>query len=130
MTNSLWGEIETAEEVVPPVTILKRQASELGKMTHQILQGDVEVDRRNDTFNLDFYITAPVLDNYRYWVLRLAQPMDMYPVRLLPAQQDGQNWIKCTDEEQLLAELAKVLSSPRIKRTIGMLLAQSKALSS
>ncbi|MCU1346977.1 MAG: hypothetical protein JWO56_7 [Acidobacteria bacterium] len=129
MTKSLWGEISIDEEVVPPVTLLKEQAAELERLTQHVLKGEVEVDRHDDTFNVDFYVTAPLLENYKYWVLRLRHSIEMFPAKLLPAQRPAEEWIVCDNESELVREVAKVLSSLRVRKAISMLLAQSKALS-
>ena len=81
--ESLWPEeISKLEAIKSPVSILKEQASSLGKMTKNILVGEivpVEVSQPNSAYR--FNILAPLLRNYRYTLFIVNYNiLNMYPI--------------------------------------------------
>lgn len=124
-TKSLWGELPPAANIRTPVSILREQATVLAEATRGVLAGEVAQlqTANNDEFVHVLMIVAPALNNYRYRVLTIAHHVTLYPVVL----HDGEATIECADEADFITDLEAVLSSQRVHKAIGALLAQSNA---
>ena len=125
-TNSivnLWPEDFGTPDEVPPVVILKQQATMLGQRTQNILIGDVASGSTEpDTIYHNFYIVAPALGNYRYKLCWLSQKVtSLYPVWLSDREQPLEN------AEALLEALRILFSSEKTTKVVQSLLAQSKS---
>ena len=115
--TDLWGEIQT-QNLRTPVTILKEQAALLGPKTQNIVEAKVVTQPSNDRFLHAFNLVVPALDFYTYQLFYVVHSIDLYPVQT----NDGD---RLESEDQFTGWLAKVLSSPKTKRTIESLLAQA-----
>lgn len=131
--RSLWGELPDAPGVKPPKTILKEQAELLSEMTSGVLHGSVTSENYDKSFTLTLSIVAPYLD-YTYQVLQAEHDIDFYPVLLRAGERRVVNGrieeptkITCKTEVELERGLFEILSSPRVRKVIAALLAQSKA---
>jgi hypothetical protein len=130
-TENLWGSIPTAEEVKPPVTILREQAAFLGELTNKILLADVSVKRDGTKLNFSLRIIAPALDSYTYVVLTAAHSLHIYPVTVTDRTnlEGGKYPVhECENESQYKEALRSILTSERLHRVITSLLIQSKNL--
>src|SRR5262245_38143551 len=85
--TDLWPtDIEKAEKLETPVSILKQQASLLGERTNQIVTAKVaQTDKDHglpdsDDFAYVFFIAAPALGNYRYRLFTVAHGIELYPL--------------------------------------------------
>lgn len=152
MTSDLWPEDLVGElEVRAPRTILKEQASLLGKRTKNLIEGDVRPHqleeaptgleqimgtRRpspvvNETFLYDFYVVAKTL-GYRYKLLSIQHDINLYPVGVSPDEDimaeitDGEKvQIRWAQTEQELTELLqRIFAAQKTRRVIRALLAQ------
>lgn len=141
----LWPDKIAVEKMITPVTILRQQASLLGKKTKNIVQGEVRSSKDNFTsFNYAFYIVATALDNYRYKLLEISYDLSLYPVdieveeeireKALPNFQNVEvsatlNTMKrfvCANSEEEFKEILKaIFNSTKVLRVISVLLAQS-----
>src|SRR4051794_24641700 len=88
--QDLWpDELIFDSKIKAPVTILKEQASLLGKKTKNIVEGLVGVGtppefwpsggESSAQFSYSFYLTAPAI-NYTYRLFAIAHPIEMYPL--------------------------------------------------
>ncbi len=137
MTKNLWGELPEVENVRTPLVILREQASLLTEMTRGVLRGEVRTNyEARQKLLLELMIVVPALNGYQYCVLQALQPLTMYPLRLFaeefPAEEhspEEENEAKnlCVDEASFVAALQVILTSPRVRKAIQALLAQSNA---
>ena len=80
----LWPDLGQAE-IVPPVAILRQQATALGKKTNYLLDGRVGTTVGLDgTFRHTFSIIAPTLGDYSYELFWIEHHADQYPVKVPP----------------------------------------------
>jgi hypothetical protein len=120
-----WPEIET--NIRTPVTILKQQASLLGKHTSNLLEARVVSQPWGDGFIHRFLIELPTID-YTFELFRVSHDVNLYPVRIdsgrygdvalkepLPSEEAFVNWLKA------------VLNSAETKRILSTLLAQAES---
>ena len=139
----LWpNEIEESGPL-PPVTILKEQASLLGKKTKNLVEAQVYLINGADfpvdspLFEHGFFLIAPVLQNYRYRLFSIEHGVDMYPIEfqvgheikkeISPSWRNQKGEIKASSEEEFQNVLQEVFQSEKTLRVIKALLTQSKA---
>lgn len=129
--NDLWPDFVPAEGELPPITILKQQASALGLKLRNLIEADVETGTTDYQHYLrhTLFLVAPVLNFYRYKLLDVEHPAtEMYPVTIKVTLDDPANSaseIKAENEEEFKAALKDVFASAQTKRVIENLLAQS-----
>jgi hypothetical protein len=111
--------------VKPPVSVLKELARELEKITKGLLVGKVEQTVRDSWVTLEFYITAPSLNNYSYQVFTITHDLYFYPLKI--NQLNEKSFSNAGNEEELEARLKTIFSLPEVKRVINGLLAQIKS---
>lgn len=129
--NDLWPDFAPAEGEVPPLTILKEQASVLGLKLRNLIEADVETGTTDYQRYLrhTLFLVAPVLNFYRYKLLDVEHPAtQMYPATIKVPSDDPANTtseIKAENEGEFKDALKGVFASAHIKRVIENLLAQS-----
>ena len=126
MSTNLWGSFEDLPTLDTPLSILKDQANHLAMATSGILIGEVDslsLGAARFTYELD--IVAPALNGYRYTAVRISHDIELYPVKVdSPGLEDV---VICEDEEVFAMILHECFTSPKIRKVIASLLAQSKA---
>lgn len=138
MTQNLWGDLATTENIRTPYIILMEQASVLKEITNGLLIGHVqrETTANNASFNAVLQIIAPSLNNYAYVVLRIGYALEnLYPVKIYAPEfrdkdfsvESYEHCINAKDEKEFLTYLETILSSKRVKGVIASLLAQIQA---
>jgi hypothetical protein len=138
--DNLWPEeIASPTEEVPPITILKQQASLLGQMTRNIVEAEVETASTDieGVLRHTLYLVAPALNFYRYPLLDVEHKItSMYPARIKVRSAEKQQkdirddiWdfqkSPADNEEEFKDKLKSVFADEETKRIIGVLLAQS-----
>lgn len=129
--NDLWPAFAPAEGELPPITILKEQASLLGLKLRNLIEADVETGTTDYQRYLrhTLFLVAPVLNFYRYKLLDVEHPAtQMYPVTIKVSSDDPANSaseIKAENEVEFKDALRGVFASAQTKRVIENLLAQS-----
>jgi hypothetical protein len=129
--NDLWPDFAPAEGEVPPITILKEQASLLGLKLRNLIEADVETGTTDYQRFLrhTLFLIAPVLNFYRYKLLDVEHlATQMYPVTIKVSLDDAANThkeIKAENESKFKDALKEVFASAQTKRVIENLLAQS-----
>ena len=129
MAKGFW-KLGSDTQVRTPVSYLREQATALREATEGILVGDVrqfDVQSRNPQLGFSLMIVAPALNNYRYRVLSIRQPIVMYPLMLESTALD--ETLEIANEEQLVAALERILGSDVIQRVVAALLAQARETS-
>ncbi len=138
--DDLWPvEIASVTDEVPPVTILKQQASLLGQKTKNIVEGKVETTLSDNEGVLrhTLYLVAPALNFYRYPLLDVEhKATSMYPAKIkVRSAEKSQKDIRddiwdlqnapADNEEEFKNKLKSVFADEETKKIIGALLAQS-----
>lgn len=131
MMKDLWPDFTPAEGEVPPITILKEQASVLGVKLKNLIEADVETSTKDYQRFLrhTLFLVAPVLNFYRYKLLDVEHlATQMYPVTIRVSLDDQTNSMsekQAQDEEEFKAVLKEVFASAQTRTVIENLLAQS-----
>jgi len=147
----LWPKDIDIVNVTPPVAILREQAAVLGNKTKNLVLGEVTpaVGETSEKFLYAFFIVGPVLGGYRYRLLTIRYPVEMYPVEIFLepeilthvraelAVQVSDNALlqllgdltspalSAKSEEEFKAVLKAVFDSPKTRRVIEAIIAQS-----
>ncbi|MEI6333669.1 MAG: hypothetical protein WCS87_03865 [Methylococcaceae bacterium] len=128
---NFFDDVIEETSVKPPIAVLKELAQELAKKTQGLLVGKVEQSNLSNEFSLEFYITAPSLNNYSYEVFSVNHDLDFYPLELtitatrLPDRSYAVE--KVENQEKFEEKLKIIFSSPEVKKVINGLLAQIKS---
>jgi hypothetical protein len=118
----LWPDDFGKPDVVPPLVILKEQATGLGARTKQRVLGEVATVHTSTGFSHTFYLLAPFLDEYRYRLFSVSHDILMYPLTI-----DSGKLYRCQDQDEFMRALAGIFSDEKTRRVISALLAQSDA---
>lgn len=150
----LWPKDIEYTGLKAPVTILREQASLLGKRTQNIVTAEVAQPRdllvrmdqlrvinprdplKPKAFFYAFHLVAPVLGNYRYELFTIANDIRLYPVMIYPdedilaeiAPDASEKILVAETEDEFVEMLSKILSSQKTKHVIQAILAQSTSL--
>jgi hypothetical protein len=142
--DDLWPDdlVENDDLKRTPVTILKEQASLLGKKTGDIVKATVEKSdalyvgkkRVLGEFSYVFLIFSPTFGNYTYRLFAISHDMNIYPVRFLvdesiasEMQIQAENGAIACNEEEFVKILSQILKSQKMRRLVNVILSQSKA---
>lgn len=128
--DNLWpDEIAFVTDDLPPVTILKQQASLLGQKTKNIVEAEVKTTSADveGILRHTMYLVAPALCFYRYPLIDVEHEVtSMYPVTIKMSRSDiKQKKISARDEKEFKDVLKRVFADEETKKVIGALLAQS-----
>ncbi len=141
---NFFDDVIEETSVKPPIAVLKELAQELVQKTQGLLVGEVEQSNRSNEFRLQFYITAPSLNNYSYEVFRVKHNLNFYPLSLTKAADmgageglsaraglssvvRGYGTDEVENQEKFEKKLKIIFSSPEVKKVINGLLAQIKS---
>ena len=142
--RDLWPEFLPGQNGhTPPIVILREQASLLEGKTNGLVKASVNSNKmlgdldwsekelddmlsgdRSKSIIHSFWLIAPSLENYRYRLFRVIQPIEMYPLDVIESP-IGE--IKAASEDQLLAALRNIFTSEKTQRVITALMVQSVA---
>lgn len=150
--ENLWPSDILTIDIVPPVALLRQQATQLGQITQNILVGFVETMQRTDEETSEtvynnlthtLYIVAPALGNYRYKLITIIHSVDdLYPVHVIYDAANKYDPPKSTmtqdmslggsleNEDQLIQRLRKTFHHEQTKKVMQSLIAQSVTSSS
>jgi hypothetical protein len=123
--EDFWPDDLTTEPTdKAPLLILREQAAKLGQKTANIVEGEVLAEPYGDGgLDIRFILTAPALGGYEYVLLRVTQPVDLYPARLFFEE----NWWVANEERGFKQYLENLFNSARTRRIISSLIQQSKS---
>lgn len=134
---NLWPEEIVYQRVKAPVAILREQAAMLGKLTKNLVQGEVAKPyslKPDKSFAYNFFITAPSLGEYRYQLLVIEHDVDLYPVsihieeaifsEIHNAFESNTNKIIAKSEKQFLEALQAIFTAKKTAQVITALLSQ------
>lgn len=118
--TDLWGAIEPPGAVRTPVSILKEQATLLGKKTNQMLRGHVRTWPDEPYVHHAFNVRVPSLDDYSYELFVVSHPAtELYPVTY--------NGLNFQTEDDFVKWLGQKLSSAETQKIVRNLLAQANS---
>ncbi|MBX7222113.1 MAG: hypothetical protein K1Y36_19330 [Blastocatellia bacterium] len=123
--QDLWPDDLAVTKQLPPVVLLRRQASALGTKTNGLVEAEVrQFASGNAPFGWKFVLVAPVLDNYRIELFCVRHGLEFYPLEIF-----GNDIEKCEipNEEKFLVKLAEIFASEKTLKIVRALLAQSQA---
>lgn len=140
--DDLWpDDITPEDDLRAPITILKEQASLLGKKTNNLVKGEVERDIEDytstrDYFIYNFFLVAPALEDYHYLLFDIVYHIPFYPVVIGHMDDDTlkeinyqKDWSKseliAPSEEELIKMLGLIFKAKRTKFIIKSLISQS-----
>jgi len=143
--ESLWPSdfISSDVDVTLPVMILRQQATILGQLTHNILEGLVESSPElmpkyqipqipekkvmSDALRHNFYIKAPTLGGYRYKLFYATHKLaDTYPVNIYSPVFPN-SFLQVIDEKEFCQAVSDIFNSEKTKKIVQSLLIQSEA---
>lgn len=130
--DDLWpDEIAVAAGPTPPLTILKQQASLLGRKTKNLVEAEVrtEVTDFQRLLRHTFFLVAPVVGVSGYPLLSVEHPVTrIYPAVVKVNPDDPTSSVSehvAKDEDEFKRVLKLVFAGEPAKRVIANLLAQS-----
>ncbi|MEW6207136.1 MAG: hypothetical protein AB1631_02135, partial [Acidobacteriota bacterium] len=127
--DDLWpADIARVTDKLPPITILKQQASLLGQRTKNIVEAEVETTS-NDKGGLrhTLYLVAPALDFYRHPLLEVEHEVTrMYPAMIkVTGLNIPKKAYRAINEAFFMKILRSIFAHQETKEVIGNLLVQS-----
>jgi hypothetical protein len=133
--DDLWpDEIAETEGEIPPITILKQQASLLGRRTKNLVEAEVETGTSDFQRYLrhTLFLVAPALNFYRHPLLEVEHDATkMYPATIKARRSRNgsseQHRIRVKNSNEFKKALKEVFADDETKKTIGSFLAQSGA---
>lgn len=136
--DDLWPEdISAPEGEIPPITILKQQASLLGHRTRNLIEAEVETGTSDYQRYLrhTLFLVAPALNFYRHPLLEVEHDAtQMYPATVRASLSGNETSkprrIKVRNSNEFKKALMGIFSDEETKKAIGSLLAQSGAIGS
>jgi hypothetical protein len=126
--NSLWPSNLVASTQRMPEDALREQARALETATGGVLRGLVEPGSHGEWLTFNFYVVAPLLDDYSYRLFKVRHkvPNPFNPLEIIV---DSKDLRKVADEGAYKSELAVILGSKATRSIIGELLALSRNVS-
>lgn len=126
MADSFW-KIPQGEDETPdiPLHALKEQAELLTEQTNGLFQGIVTSTTLGNTLWITMAIRVPTLNNYYVEVLEYKHPPAMFPAEFEFNFPPGSARVEA--QQQFVELLRDYLSSVKMSKVIGSLLAQAQA---
>lgn len=111
---------------MPPVAIMREQASYLVKNTKGLIEGIIRTQTEGPVFVHHFILHVPMLDHYQYVLFTVRHQLPFYPAEIIPHSIPGRN-VTVSGEEQFVDQLRRILNAEETKRVLNALLAQSQS---
>lgn len=138
--RDLWPEdFAVTPEAKTPATILREQAAFLGQKTNNVVEAKVVPSGAiyPGGFVYNFFIVAPVLDNYMYKLFTIAYNINLYPISLDVGMEihteidpEYQRYLEVkiitNSESEFVDLLGKIFCTEKTKKVIGTLLSMSR----
>lgn len=121
--DDLWPSDIQSSSIKPPVTILKEQGTFLGRKTSNIVEGVVRSKETEGEFSWNFYLSAPCFGDYQHRLLNLSHDIELYPVKVIDEESVTPQIAETEDE--FMEILRAIFATPKTKRVIEAILAQS-----
>ena len=118
----LWPEDIGDTKIVPPVAILREQATLLGRKTNQLVRARVTTHGEGDWLTHTFILSAPAID-YGLQLFEIQHTIELYPLSF--TWEGVAKQIETPDK--FVDHLKVVLGSSSTKRKVHSLLAQVKS---
>lgn len=141
--NSMWPKLDLDGNFLLPKEILENQAEEIESLTKGILYIEIKAIDIEDNpfsyqestdFKFDFILKSKVLKNYEFKILSISHSLNVYPLYMEIApeiiSEIDENYesvyVECSEEEQFINWLEKILGSNTVKYSIQNLYRLSK----
>lgn len=125
VTENLWSPDINISSQSTPKMLMKKQASELGIITKNIVEADVKTSIINEGYVHCFDLIAPLLNYERVTLLCIEQPLvEEYPLIINSDYYTRQD-CSCDSLEKFNSCLKEILSSKEVSKIINSLIAQS-----
>jgi len=122
--KNMWGDLTGLEKIKTPTIFLREQADHLWKDTKYTVKGEVSRESTSGgRFRVELDIVAPSINNYRYTVVTVRHPLDVYPLTITNDVTNEE--YECKNEKTFLETLEFILSSAQVRKVISMLISQS-----
>lgn len=121
MSESFWGAIPAAASIATPNSILTEQGRILKDATKGALVGETTKKGFNGGFQIDFFLRAESLNNYKFYLFKVLHDVELYPLAIIS---NNQMRYECGTEESFKKNLREILSSDSTRKIIEALLAQ------
>ncbi len=136
----LWPpSFEAVSEPNPPIDILREQAALLEQKTGGMVLAEVKkvegydsniivVSRGKTSLPIShsFYLVAPALENYRYQLFRIEQPIERYPLLIIGSPISDRD-IEVESQEGFVEILRRIFSDEKTQKVIQSLIAHSSS---
>ena len=130
--EDLWPDDMDFSVTITPVSILREQASNLGRKTRNVIQARVirEPDVPSKGFCYEFQLVVPALGPYNYSLFSMSYDVTMYPVTIRGDRDviqeigEGQNEIVADSEDDFKERLRRILGSRKTRTVIRALMSQ------
>ena len=124
--KDLWPSEFGYEDLTPPVTILRQQATILGQKTRNLVEGDVVTSSSSaGYFAHTLYLVAPAMDGYRHCLFTVSHEVAFYPLHVVKC--GASTTVLCSNEAEYLEALQTVFAEEQTRKVVSALIAQSKA---
>jgi len=78
--KDLWGQVDIKSFDSSPLRLLQKQANLIAEKTQGYLEGEVTITYDEEIIYHTLYIIAPMMQNYRYALLKTASSSKPYPI--------------------------------------------------
>ena len=124
MSDNLWPTDFGETDKKTPVGILREQAQALGTRTANIVVGRVTTETYMGKFRHSFHLWCSPL-GFETPLFHIVHGMDLYPVEIF-LHPEPRGFASASNQEEFTNRLKEIFSREETKKTIGVLLAQSK----
>jgi hypothetical protein len=131
--KNLWGELPEMDDTVTPLMIMRDQANVLRDATKGVLVANIETTPlAMGRMRHDFYLVAPLLNNYRHLLFSVEHGIEAYPVSVTVtfAHVNPKNKVPCKDQTAFENLLAIILKHKETQSALSSLIANSRAVGS
>lgn len=117
IVGDLWPSDLVHPVPASPIAIMKQQAQRLGEKTGNLVLGDVHPVMDKQWVNLIFDLVMPLLENYRFELLKAAYPAhQIYPMNIYVMNGEKQ---PVATQEEFVRVLGEYLKSDRVRSVIS-----------
>ncbi|HWG47140.1 MAG TPA: hypothetical protein VN688_30530 [Gemmataceae bacterium] len=128
---NLWSP-DIAQNVLPPLAILRTQAGFLGQMTKGLLRAEITSMKTEKWIQYQFDLHAPALGGYRHRLFAVGhEPDTFYPVTVEaecfagPTTLNEPDFPTAATQDEFLKLIGQVLQSREVRSIIQTLIARS-----
>ena len=121
--KSMWGDLSNIAITRTPKTILQEQGNILGSSTKFVLRADVEQTVSSwepSSIIASLSVYTPRLKGYVQNIVTVEHPIQFYPLAM--TDRVNAKSYTCTNEEEFVYTLEKILTSGKVREVLSALL--------